>query len=470
MTNSIGASVASILGGGNTIDTSSLVSQLVNAARAPRQNAITDSLTLNSTRISALASATSSLDTFVKALSDTLKSSNYSGQPASNDTSIASLSSLPGGTPQGLPAQIEVRQLAAAQVLESQIFTAATSPVGLGTMTLTTASGSHTITIDNTNNSLTGLAAAINGANAGVTASVVTDNRGARLILKGGTGAANAFTLTKGATDTADAQLATFSWDGAAGGMARDQQAADSVVYIDGIRHQNNSNTLDNALPYVRIDLNKAVPGTLVTLATNQPAASMKDLVQEFVTAYNTLRTALNNATAGKTSTQSAGALAGDSGVRDMMNKLTALSTTTLSSSGTYHTLSDIGVRTNQNGTLTLDGAAFDKAFAADPTGIAQMLNPTVSSASNPGLAKVATDLQTSLENSSGSLAGSKSKYDKLATEYQKQLDNLNNDMSDYQDQLNTVYTAMNAKLSALRATQSYLDQQISIWSGKNND
>ena len=98
------------------------------------------------------------------------------------------------------------------------------------------------------------------------------------------------------------------------------------------------------------------------------------------------------------------------------------------------------------------------------------LFRSTVSSASNPGLVKIVTNLQTGLENASGSLAASKTRYDKLATEYQSQLDKLNSDMSDYQDQLNTVYTAMNTRLSALKATQSYLDQQISIWSGKSNN
>ena len=116
------------------------------------------------------------------------------------------------------------------------------------TLTLTTASGAHTVTIGSGNNSLDGLAAAINGADAGVSASVVIDNGGARLVIKGETGAANAFTLTNGPSDTADVNLQRFTFDGAAGGMTRPKQAIDSIVKIDGVQHQNSGNKIDNPI------------------------------------------------------------------------------------------------------------------------------------------------------------------------------------------------------------------------------
>lgn len=466
---SIGSSIANLLGTGSGIDTSSLVTQLVAASRDPREAAITQRQSLNGARVSALASATGSLETFSNTLTEILKDAAFSGQPASNDPSIAALSLIKGGVPQGLPAQIEVLQLASAQVLESVNLGARTDPVGLGTLTLTTASGPHVITIDASNNSLDGLAAAINAADAGVTASVAVDNRGARLVLKGQTGDANGFTLTKEASDTADATLQQFIFDGAGGGMTRTQSALDSIVRIDGIEHQNDTNTLEGALPYVRIDLNKAAPGTLVTLASTEPTSSIKDLLRDYVGAYNTLRKALNEATAAGTDVLTAGALAGDSGVRDMMRKLAAITTTQLTTSGTYRSLSDIGASTSQDGTLKLDETRLDAAIAADPKGLAQMINPAVSTAATPGLAKVVSDVKDAIQAENGSLATSKSKYEKLAAEYAKQLEKLDKDMGDYEARLSTVYSNMETKLIALKATQSYLDQQIAIWNNKDN-
>ncbi len=466
----IGSSIATILSGSNSIDTTSIVNQLVAATREPKETALNSRISLNNSRISALANAASALDTFSSALTSVLADSSLSGQPASNDPSIAAVSALPGGKPQGLPAQIEVTQLAAAQILESINLSDANQPVGLGTLTLTTASGTKTITVDNTNNTLGGLKDAINAANAGVTASIVVDNRGARLVLKGATGDANAFTLTKEVTDTADAQLAQFTFDGTTGGMTRKQQALDSIVFIDGVEMQNDSNVLDTAIPFVRIDLNKAAPGTKVTLATDQPTKSTKDLVTEFVSAYNQLRTALNNASAAGANGGNAGPLSGDNAIRDMLNQLSKLTTTQLASTGNYRTLNDIGISTNRDGTLTLNSAKLDSAIAADPAGVSQMLNPTVSSASDPGLGVAVKTIRDNLQSTNGVLATSKAKYDAIQKQLSKQLDKLNEDMTDYEERLSEVYNRMQTQLAAFKATQSYLTQQISLWTNENNN
>ncbi|MEO8722407.1 MAG: flagellar filament capping protein FliD [Sphingobium sp.] len=467
MTTSIGGSIVNILNGGNGIDTTALVNNLVNASRQPRQAAIDSGNTLNNARISAIASATSSLNSFSSGLTTALQSSNYSGQPVSNDPSIVAVSLIPGGVPTGLPAQIEVTQLATAQTLASVSLTNAATNVGLGTLTLTTATGSFPITIDATNDSMTGLASAINAANAGVSASVVIDNTGARLVLKGITGQANAFTLTN--SGNADTNLQRFTFDGTTGGMALKQSALDSIVKIDNVVMQNTDNVLTNAIPFVRIDLNKAAPGTLVTLATDQPTSTMKDLVSQFVTAYNTLRTALNGATAPGTTTTAAGALAGDAGVRDMVQKLQRLTTTPLVTSGPYTTLNDLGVSTNRDGTLTLDTKRLDAAISANPSAVTQMLNPAVTSVTNPGLAGAVSAIKDSLEASSGSLTTSKTKYDNLKANLDKQLAKLDQNMTDYETQLNTTYSAMQSQLSVLNATKSYLDQQIAVWNNSKN-
>tara|TARA_R110000782_G_scaffold78276_5_gene155177 strand:- start:58658 stop:60067 length:1410 start_codon:yes stop_codon:yes gene_type:complete len=466
----IGSSIATILQGSNAIDVTSIVNQLVAATREPKQAVLDQRTTLNNARVSAIASASSALDIFSSTLTDVLKNSNLSGQPASNDPTIVAVSAKAGGIPKGLPAQIEVQQLASGQILESVNLADTGTAVGLGTLTLTTASGAHTITIDSTNNTLGGLADAINGANAGVTATIVTDNRGSRLVLKGETGDANAFTLTKEATDTADADLARFTFDGATGGMTKRQDALDSIVFIDGVEMQNDTNTLDDAIPFVRIDLNKAAPGTLVTLATDQPTKTTKDLVGDFVAAYNTLRSALNTASASTGDANTAGALAGDPAIRAITNQLSKLTTTQLAGSGPYRTLNDIGVGTNKDGTLKIDTARLDAAIAADPGAVSQMLNPTVSSDTNPGIGLAVKNMRDSLQDENGTLAASKAKYDQLRTELTKQLTKLDEDMSSYEERLSVQYNKMQSQLLAFNATQSYLKQQIDLWTNKTGD
>lgn len=464
---SIGSSISASLGIGSGIDTSELVSKLVAAVREPKETVITGRQTTNNARVSALASASSSLDTFSNALTSLLSGTGFSGTPTSNDPTIVNVAALPGGTPAGLPAQIEVKQLAFAQTLESTALAAKTTAVGLGTLTLTTASGSSTITIDSTNNTLEGLAAAINGKNAGVTASVVVDNQGARLVMKGATGEANAFTLTAG---TADADLQRFTFDGTntPGSLQKKQSAQDSIIAIDNVEMRNSTNTVDTALPYVRIDLNKAAPGTLVTLASDEPTSTMRDLVVEFVDAYNTLRKALNSVSATGTDASTAGALAGDAGIRDMKTQLARLTSTNLMSSGPVRTLADLGISTNRDGTLALDTTKLDAAIAANPAAVTQMLNPSVVTDDNPGLAGAMKKVRDSIQGEGGALAASQRKYKALQETLTDQLEKLDKDMTDYEERMTTIYAKMEAQLTAMKATQSYLEQQVAVWTNSN--
>jgi flagellar hook-associated protein 2 len=80
--------------------------------------------------------------------------------------------------------------------MHSGLLTSASNPVGIGNLTLTVGGTTHAITIDATNNSLTGLADAINASGSGVRASIVADQGQVRLVLKGETGAAKAFALS----------------------------------------------------------------------------------------------------------------------------------------------------------------------------------------------------------------------------------------------------------------------------------
>ena len=469
---SVGSSILTALNAGSGIDTSALVSSLVSATREPKETAITSRQTLNTSRISALASALSSLNTFADALTEVLSGADYTGTVGSNDTSIASVSLLSGGTPAGLPAQLTVEQLATARVISSSANSGATgtTAIGTGSFTLTTASGeTKTITIDSTNNSYAGLASAINAADMGVTARVVTDANGTRLMFKGETGAANDFSISVAADDGASV-LAGLGWSGAdSTTMTSSSTPQNAKITLDGAEYEFASNTIDEAIPYMRIDLNKASPGTTVTLSMSQPTAGLSDLLKEFVDAYNTLMKALNTATATGADSSTAGVLNGVSGVRDMKRQLAAITSTQLSATGTFKTLSDIGVSTNRDGTLSLDTARLAAAMESDPEGVTNMVNPKVSTTANPGLSALMDTVRDNIEKDDGPMKSAQKTYDALAEEFTEQLEKLDTQMTNYQEHLTSVYAAMETRLSALKATQSYLEQQIEVWNNSDS-
>lgn len=469
---SIGSSISTALGVGSGIDTSALVASLVSATRDPKETVITNRQTLNSSRISALASAISSLDTFANALTEVLSGSEYSGSPASNNTTIASVSLLSGGSPTALPAQLTVEQLAAARVLSSSSTSGATSSseVGTGTLTITTASGdTATVTIDSSNNSYSGLASAINSAGLGVTARVVTDANGTRLVFKGETGVDNDFSISVSADDSGSV-LAGLGWSGTdSSTMSSSSSPQNAIITLDGVEYEYASNTIDDAIDYLRIELNEASPGTTVTLSMTQPTAGLSDLLAEFVDAYNTLMTALNTATATGTDSSTAGVLNGVSSVRDMKRQLAAITSTELTSTGTYKTLADIGITTSRDGTLSLDSDVLAAALEADPEGVTNMVNPTTSTTANPGLAALMDTVRDNIEKDDGPLKLAQERYDALAEELTELLEKLDTQMENYEAQLTSIYSKMESRLTALKATQSYIEQQIEVWNSSSD-
>ena len=191
MVGSIGYS----LGIGSGLDITSLVNGLAEAEKAPKVALLTRREEANAAKISALAEASGAIDSFASALSALISGGSLFTQPSVSDTSILSASTVAGKQIGTLSAQMEVMQLAKSQTVSSVGLASSTAAVGEGDLTLTTGSGSFVVTIDATNNTLEGLVAAINGKSAGVTASIVTDQGTAKLVLKGATGTAKARAL-----------------------------------------------------------------------------------------------------------------------------------------------------------------------------------------------------------------------------------------------------------------------------------
>ena len=455
--------IASTLGIGSGINVAELVGDLTNASFQPREKAVESRLSTATLRISALASAKSSLDTFSTALSDLLKGTAFSGQPTSNDPTVATAALIAGGVPKGLPAQLEVLQLAKAQVLQSAALANGAAVAGTGSLKFSVNGVDTTVTLASPANTLADLAGAINSSGAKVSASIVTDQSGSRLVIKGATGTNNAFTIT--AEPNADADLQRF----ASAALTTSQTASNAQVRIDNVDMEFTSNEITTAIPFVRINLNQAKPGTTVTLASDQPTKSMGDLVQEFVTAYNSLKGALNTSTKANPASGESGLLSADAGIRDMSRRLGGLVTRELTGSGDYRSLNDLGVSTQRDGTLKLDTVKLNAALAANPEAVTQMLNPSATSTTNIGIAGALKEITDAVNGTDGPLASSKASYEKMRDSLQAQLDKLGIQRSNYSEQLTSVYSKMQSRLVQFKATQSYLDQQIAAWNADKN-
>ena len=454
------SSIANSMGFGSGLDVKQLVTDLSNASREPKIARLTELTQANQTRISALAQARSDLDGFANSLGQMVSDGTLRSTPTVSDESVLSATSRAGLSADSFAATVVVNQLARAQTNYSAVVADRTAAVGAGTMTLTVGGTPRTITIDATNNSLDGLAGAINASGAGVTASIIADEGGHRLIVKGPTGEVGAFTLTADAG--ADPGLSAFA---TGGGMTVGQTAANAEFTIDGVAFSRASNIIDDVVPGMSLTLKKAVPGQSVDIGASRPLEMIKQTVGDFVSVYNQLKKSLTSAASLPGATMS---------LREIERELSGLVNKVLSSHGTINKLSDIGISTTKDGVLTVDNAKLDAVLASDAGAVEALFNPrrdaTHTETSDPGIAFALDAIRDKAVGVNGAIDRATKSLDAKKENLADQLEKIEIREEAYRKRLEKQYGSLEAKLAAFKATQTYLEQQIKLWQNQGND
>lgn len=465
------SSILTTLGAGSGIDTKTLVSQLVAAQFDSKTKALSNKNDTLTAQLSALSQIKSSLTTFSSSLATLIAGGTLSTQPVSANSSVVAASLLPLAHLQPISSDLDVKQLATAQVLSGAGKTLSTDPVGTGKLTIKLGTATYDsngvltgfaqkagttavdVTIDAAHNSLDGIASAINAANAGVTATVIRDASGARLSLKGATGAQQAFTIDV-AEDAGAPGLSALAFNTTTKSLSVARQAQDSIVALDGVTMTRPTNSLTDVIPGVRLDLVKADPGNPVAITSQRPTAALTQAAQDFVSAYNQVHSLFATDTDPKN-----GVLYGDSGLRSAIQQLGQLTSQPLvanAAAGVPNTLAELGIQTERDGTLSLDTTKFNTAMSAAPDAVEAIFTQ--------GVGKALSSLVTNLTGTNGVLTISQNVY----TAQQKTVANdqakLQTDSASMTDRLTQQYAGMDARVSAYKATQSFLDQQIKAW------
>ncbi len=451
-------SISASLGFGSGIDTVALVNDLASASRAPKIARFETLARANAAKISALAQARSDLDGFTSSLGEVVALGTLRSQPTVSDDTALSATAGAGVRLGDLSGEITIKRLAQSQTVYSGFLAAASDPVGQGNMTLTVGGTAHSIIINAGNDSLSGLADAINAVNSGVRASIITDSTGSRLVIKGGTGADNAFTLT--ADTGADPALDRFAYSGTGGQMTLGQAAGDAQFTLDGVAFSRPTNTVSDVLPGVTLTLKKANAGVPVAIGSRRPTDTIRQTITDFVGVFNTLK---RDIAAARTAT------GGDSAMRSLDQNMSALVAQAVTSSAAINSLSDIGVGTNRDGTLSINAAKLEAALTANPDAVEALFNPlrdaTHNEASDPGIALALKAIKERVNGDGGVLTGLRSRLDKEASAIAKNRATTETREDAYRARLEKQFGSMDARIGALRATQSYLTQQIKIWS-----
>lgn len=230
------------------------------------------------------------------------------------------------------------------------------------------------VTIDNTNNSLQGIRDAINKANIGVTASIVSDGGTTpnHLVIKSNkTGATSSMKISV-AGDAAISNLLAYDPAGTQN-MTQSTAAQSAALSVNGIAVTSATNTISSAVEGVTLNLSKIGTSNL-TVSANTGAVT--SAVNAFVKAYNDLNSTIKKTTGYNADTKEAGVLLGDSSVRTIESQLRKMMATPLTgSSGSLTTLSKVGISIDKTGTMSVDTGKLSAAMNANMKDVAALFS-----------------------------------------------------------------------------------------------
>lgn len=373
-------------GVGSNLDVNSIVTQLMTVEKQP--------LTLLNQReasyqakLSAFGSLSGALSSFQSSLSNLTLSSKFNAFSATMaDTSIASATARSSAQPGSY--NINVTQLAKSQTLITQGVASTSAAIGgSGKTTLsfdfgtigadaTLSNGVYsngsfaadatrataTVTIDSSNNTLQGIRDAINAANLGVSASIISDGSATpyRLVLTSTASGANSSMRIQVDGDAGLQNLLSYDAAGTQN-LTQTSQAQDSKLTVNGINVVSHNLSVADAIQGTTLTLSKE--GS-TTLTVSRDTSSLSTTLNGFVTAYNNLQKTISSLTSYDPDTKAAGTLNGDATTRMVQNQVRqVLGNTIGNTGGQLNSLTQLGISIDKSGTMSLDSSKLQKAI-----------------------------------------------------------------------------------------------------------
>ncbi len=444
---------------GSSLDVKSIVSQLVALEKQPLTGLKTQAATVQ-TKISAYGQIQSLVSTLSDAASSLASVTGWNAVTAtSSDAATVTASALGGTSPTAF--NVEVSALAKAKSTTSAVVAPASSAVGAGTLSLTLGSGSSVSLTVSASDTVANVASAINGASAGVTATVLTDATGDRLLLRStATGVAGSFTLAVTAdadTNTADA----LGLSRLVVGSTTAQAGVDAAATVNGIPVTSATNTFASSVAGVTFTALKVTTAPVEISVTKNNTQAQTN-IDNFVKAYNAINQLLGDATKYDTATKTAGLLQGDSSALSLQNSLRAALQSVTSSSKVFTRLADVGITQQRGGDLVLDSTKLTAAMG-NMDELKNLFRSTGGGAAD-GIAVRIKSLASNLLSTGGFFTNKTYSLQTALDRNAKEQDRVNARASNVETSLTKRYSALDAQMASLNALNAYVTQQVTSW------
>ena len=458
-------------GVGSQLDVKSIVTQLVALEKRPL-----DGLKLQAATVQTKVSAFGQIKSLVSALADaagTLNSlTTYNAVSTRSSNTAAVTASAIGGTAAN-SFSIKVDSLAKAQSTASGALLPVGGALGQGTLRLQlgkwtlvpvsftpqSSAGPVDIVVS-ASDTVSDVASKINGSSAGVSATVLNDASGQRLLLRSrSTGVAAGFEMSVAADgdgNTADAA-----------GLSRlvvgstIQYGADAKIKVNDIPVSSGTNTFADVVSGVTLTA-VATTSTDVDITVEPNRTVLKDAVDSFVKAFNAINQMLNELTKYDPATKAAGLLQGDSTAIGLQNALRGILQSTTTGS-TYKRLADIGITQQLGGGLAVAGAKLDAALANGDE-VKKLFKADNGNVLTNGVAMKFKAFSTGLLATDGLFSSKDASLKRSLDLNAREQTQVNAKAARVEASLYRRYNALDVQLNSLSSLNSYITQQVAQW------
>lgn len=313
---------------------------------------------------------------------------------------------------------------------------------------------------------LSQIATKINAAGAGVSATVLRDASGERLLVRSSaTGEANGFRIqtTDDDGDPNDAAgLSRLAFDpGTASGMTLAQAGANAQATVNNVPITSASNTITNALPGITLTLTKETTGP-VEVAVSVDKDAMRKNIQGFVDAYNSINNMLTMATKYDPDTKVAGSLQGDSTAVGLQNALRSMMRS-VTASEPFSRLLDVGIEMKTGGVMSINGTKLDKALD-NPEGLRGLFANTSTLPTEKGFGLKVKAFADGLLSVNGLVSTRTEALKGYISRNTKEMDKVTDRAARAEVRYLAQYNAMDAAVGQLSGLNAFVSQQITLW------
>lgn len=434
-------------GVGSGLDIKGIVDKLMTIERQPLSKIDSKLLELGA-QVSAYGSLKSAMASFrdaVGKLSDQSKFMAYSAASADTDVLAATASS---SAAKGIY-RVEVVRLAENHRMAATTTYAdtGTTAIGVAGDTMTIGVGSNSFTVSTGGKTLSQIREAINGAsdNKGVTASILKDDVGYRLVLSANeNGSSKALAVSYSGPDFL--ALQTLNADRNASGSFTTADLDATVKMENNFTVTSASNVLSDAIEGVTLTLKEA--GT-TTVTVDRDTSAVQSSVQSLAKAYSDL--------VGLMGKMRSEVLRSDRTVlANIESQMRAVLNSNVEVGGSFGNAFEVGLSTNKDGTLSVNTTALGKAMTSDYEGFAKLFADP-----EKGLAARLQNLASGFLATGGSIDGRRQGLDSQISDQKAAKARLTQRLTIVEARLNAQFNSLDSLVSSLQGTGNLLSQQL---------